>query len=327
MKSITSLVTAAAAALMLSFGSASAQDLERTSLTVGLPVTTSTFLPLYLAEEEGFFKEEGLDVELVAFRGGTDLVRGMVAGAVDVGVGAMAELIVGIESGQEIRGFYGGFNMAIFEWYAVPDISSIEDTKGKRFGVTRFGSSTDYLTRYILNRHGLDPQTDVQIIQGGGSGARMAAMDAGQLDVNIYAPPEKFMSADQGYNKIYDQKDIAHDYPNHTFYAPLAFLESNPNTVKALLRAFVKGVRLAKADRERSVKTISQRIGVGEAYAGRTYDDFIDELYEDGRFPSEAGMKSFWEIGIENGEYEAAKPEEEWLVRTFLDSYDEWKPE
>jgi NitT/TauT family transport system substrate-binding protein len=327
MRAKSTLLTAAAAALMLCLGSASAQDLEQTKVTVGLPVTTSTFLPLYLAEEEGYFKEEGLEVELVAFRGGTDLVRGMVAGAVDVAVGAMAELMVGIRSGQEIRAFYGGFNMAVFEWYAVPEITSIEQTKGKRFGVTRFGSSTDYLTRYVLNRNGLNPETDVQIIQGGGSGARMAAMEAGQLDVNIYAPPETFMSADQGYSKIYDQQDIAKDYPNHTFYAPLDFLESKPNTIKALLRAFVKGVRLAKADRERSIKTISQRIGVDEAYAGRTYDDFIDEVYEDGRFPSEAGMKAFWEIGIENGEYDRAWSEEEYLVRTFMDSYDEWKPE
>lgn len=327
MKTMTTCLTAAAAALLLHTGFATAQELERTSFTIGLPVTTSTFLPLYLAEEEGFFTDEGLEVEIVAFRGGTDLVRGMVAGAVDVGVGALAEVLVGIEAGQEIRAFYGGFNMAIFEWYATQDITSIEDTRGKRFGVTTFGASTDFLTRYILNLNDINPETDVQIVQGGGSGARMAAMDAGQLDVNIYAPPEKFMAADQGYNLIYSQEDIADDYPNHVFYAPLELIEGSPNALKALLRAYIRGVMLAKSDKDRSIQTISQRIGVDEAYAGRTYDDFMDELHEDGRLPSAAGMQTFWDIGIANGLYTETWDEERWLVRTFIDSYDEFKPE
>lgn len=320
-------LSATASALLLGTGLGFAQGLERTSFTIGLPVTTSTFLPLYLAEEEGYFTDEGLEVEIVAFRGGTDLVRGMVAGAVDVGVGALAEVLVGIESGQEIRAFYGGFNMAVFEWYAVPEITSAEDFAGKRFGVTTFGASTDFLTRYILNLNNLDTEADVQVIQGGGSGARMAAMEAGQLDVNIFAPPEKFMAADQGYNLVYNQEDIAADYPNHVFYAPLANIEENPNAIRALLRAYVRGVELAKADRDRSIQTIAQRIGVDEAYAGRTYDDFIDELYADGRLPSAEGMEAFWNIGIENGLYTETWAEERWLVKDLIDSYEDWKPE
>lgn len=323
-----STFAAAGLALAMQAGLAFAQEApEQAEITIGLPVTTSTFLPLYLAEEEGYFTEEGLTVELVAFRGGTDLVRGMVAGAVDIGVGALAEVLVGIESGQELRAFYGGFNMGIFEWYAVEGMNSIAESKGKRYGVTTFGSSTDFLTRYALNSNGLDPQRDVQIIQGGGSGARLAAMDAGQLDVNIFAAPEKFIAGDQGYKLIFSQKDIAADYPNHVFYAPQATITENPNTMKAVLRAFVKGVRLAKEDKARSVKLIAERIGVEENYAAQTYDDFIDELYEDGRLPSEEGMTAFWNIGIENGAYTEVWANERWLDTTYMDGFDEWKPE
>src|SRR5690606_22345448 len=140
--------------------------------------TTSTFLPLYLADAQGFFEAEGVDVEIVAFRGGTDLVRGMIAGAVDIGVTSLAGVNVGIAAEQPIRAFYGGFNMAIFDWYAIDGVSTMADARGMRFGVTRIGSSTDFLTRYALQNQGMNPESDVQIIQGGGSPERLAAMEA-----------------------------------------------------------------------------------------------------------------------------------------------------
>lgn len=328
MLNLLKTIGASVAAMGMAMSLAQAQAApEKTDITIGLPVTTSTFIPLYLAQEEGFFEQEGLNVDIVAFKGGTDLVRGMVAGAVDVGVGALSEALVGVETGQGIKVFYAGFNMTVFDWYAVPEIKSLTDAKGARFGVTRFGSSTDFLTRYALSTHGIDPEKDVQIIQGGGSVPRLAAMDAGQLDVNIFATPEKFMAADRGYNKIMSQKEIAEDYPFHVFYTREDTLESSPNTIKALLRAYVKGVRLAKSDKERAVEVLVDRVGLEEEYAARGYDDFIDGIYEDGRLPSDAGMKAFWDMGIQNGTYEEAWPLERYWDPTYVDSFDEWKPE
>jgi NitT/TauT family transport system substrate-binding protein len=318
----------AIAALMVGAGTSYAQNApEKPDVTVGLPVTTSTFIPLYLAETEGFFKEEGLNVQLVAFKGGTDLVRGMVAGAVDVGVGALSEALVGVETKQGVKVFYGGLNMAVFDWYAVPKIKSLAEAKGARFGVTTFGSSTDFLTRYALTTHNIDPKKDVRIIQGGGSAARLAAMDAGQLDVNIFATPEKFLAADQGYRMIMSQKEIAEDYPFHVFYARQDFLQASPNTIKALLRAYVKGVRFAKSNKERAVDVLVQKVGFEKKYADRGYDDFIGAIFEDGRLPSEAGMKAFWDMGIQSGTYKEVWPLDRFWDPTYVNSFNQWKPE
>ena len=327
MRSSMKLLAAAVAIVALGFGIAALGAApEKKKVTIGLPVTTSTFLPLYLAEQEGFFKAEGVEVQLVAFRGGTDLVRGVVAGAVDIAVGALAEALVGVESGQQIKVFYGGFNMAIFDWYAVPRIKSFDQVKGARFGVTTFGSSTDFLTRYALTTRGLDPARDVKIIQGGGSGPRLAAMEAGQLDVNIFATPEKFVAADRGYNLILRQTDLASDYPFHVFYAKQSFIDKNPNTIRSILRGFVKGVRMAKADKDRSVKILVEKTGLEARYAARGYDEFIGYIYEDGRLPSEAGMKAFWEIGIRNGSYKEPWPKDRYWIGTLHDTFNEWKP-
>ncbi|MHB2263754.1 ABC transporter substrate-binding protein [Aliihoeflea sp. PC F10.4] len=319
-------ITAVAAITVASLQPAYAQEIEKTDITIGLPLNTSTYLPIYLAESEGFFEEQGVNVRIVAFKGGTDLVRGMVAGAVDIGIGALAEALVGVETGQGIKVFYGGFNMAIFDWYAIPEIATLEEARGKRFGVTTFGSSTDFLTRYALLQEGIDPQSEVQIVQGGGSVARLAAMEAGQLDVNIFATPEKFMAADLGFNLILKQEDIAPDYPFHVFYAREDFIENDPNAIKAVLRGFVKGVRLAKEDKEKSIEVLAQKLGMEREYLERGYDDFIETIFEDGRLPSEAGMQAFWDMGIQNGTYEEPWPQETYWVGTFQETFADWQP-
>src|SRR5690606_1052145 len=96
--------------------------LEKTKVTIGLPLITGTFLPLFLADEQGLFKEEGLEVELVAFRGGSDVARGLVAEAVDMATTAPASALAAIEADQDVKVFFGGFTMTPFSWYAKPEI-------------------------------------------------------------------------------------------------------------------------------------------------------------------------------------------------------------
>ena len=299
---------------------------EKTHLNVGLVSTTATYLPLYVAVDEGLFAKEGLQVDLLNFRGGSDLIKALVAGSIDVGVVSLAEVTAGIDAGQPLKAFYGGFNVPAFSWYAIPSIKSIADAKGKRFGVTQYGSSTDFLTRYALVSNGLNPARDVQIVQGGDSPTRLAAMKAGQLDVNVLAAPDTFIAADQGYKMIFSQKDLAPDYPYHTFAATESFIRENPNTLKALLRGHILGLRLAKQDKGLAERALVKRVKMDPKYIGPTYDDFIGYLYEDGRLPSEKGLQVFFDMGIRAGRFKQRWPQEKYWTPVFADAYDQWKP-
>lgn len=299
---------------------------EKTKIKLGLPVMTYTFLPIYLAEEKGLFEKEGLSVELVTFRGGSDLIKALVGGSVDLCLTSLAASSLAIRAGQPIKVIYGGYNMTAFDWWAVEKYKSLDNIKGARFGVSRFGTSTDFLTRYGLLSKGIDPEKDVKLIQGGGSATRLAAMEAGQLDVNIFAAPEKFIAADKGYKLILRQKDFMPDYPYHTFSANEEFIKNHPNTIKALLRGNIRGIRLAKEDRALAEQTLIKRIGMDEKYAARTYDDFMSDLFEDGHLPSDKGMDIFFEMGVRSGTYKEKWPKEKYLDPTFIRSYSEWKP-
>jgi NitT/TauT family transport system substrate-binding protein len=305
---------------------ANASGVEQPHIKVGIISVTATYVPLYLAVDDGLFAREGLQVDLLPFRGGSDLIKAVVAGSADVGVVSLAEVASGIAAGQPLRAFYGGFNVPAFDWYAVPSIHTMAEAKGKRFGVTQYGSSTDFLTRYALASNGIDPAKDVQIVQGGDSPTRLAAMQAGQIDVNIFAAPDSFVAAERGYTRILRQKDLAPDYPYHVFGAMEPFIASHPNTIRALLKGFVLGLREAKRDKARATEAIVKRIQMDPKYAGPTYDDLIDYLFEDGRLPSEKGLELFFAMGIKAGRFSEPWPREKYWTPAFADTYPQWKP-
>lgn len=299
---------------------------EKSKITLGMSVSTATYLSVYLALDQGLFKKEGLTVEPVVFRGGSELVKGVVGGSIDIGSCSLASMSLGISAGQKIKIFYAGINATPFYWLAIPKIKSIADAKGARFGVTRYGSNTDFLTRYALRVNGLDAEKDVQIIQGGASAVRLAAMDKGQLDVNIFASPDNFLASDKGYNLILSQKDFMKESCMQDFWSTEKFIKENPNTIRAFLRGQVQGVRLAKKDRALSIKTLIERAGLEEKYAARAYDEMINVLYEDGRLPDKKSMDVFWEMGIMGGDYTEAWPRGKYFDSTFVDTYSKWKP-
>jgi NitT/TauT family transport system substrate-binding protein len=298
--------------------------LEKPHLTIGLSVPAATYLPLYVAVDEGTFAKQGIQADLVEFRGGSDLIKALVSGSVDVGVVALAEITTGIDAGQPLKAFYAGFTIPDFDWYGVSPIRSLAEAKGKRIGITQYGTSSDFITRYALTVNGLDPSRDVQIIQAGPPSTRMAAMQAGQLDISIFSTPEKFRAAERGYNLIYSQKQLSDDYPQHLFFATESFLASHPNTVKALLRGHTLAVRLAKQDKQRAEQSLIKHLGVDPKYVERTYTNVIDYIYEDGRLPDGKSLDVFFDMGIRTGRYKERWPLARFWIPIYVDTYSQW---
>jgi len=303
---------------------ASGSALEKTHLTIGLSVPGATYLPLYVAVDEGTFVKQGIEADVVEFRGGADVIRAAVSGSIDVGVVALAEITSGIDAGQPLKAFYAGFNIPDFDWYGISSVNSLADARGKRIGITQYGSSTDFITRYALTVNGLDPAKDVQIIQAGPPSTRLAAMQAGQLDIAIFSTPEKFLAAERGYRLIYSQKQLSDDYPQHLFFATESFLSSHPNTVKALLIGHSQAVRLAKQDRQRAEQSLIKHLQIDPKYVERTYTDVIDHLYEDGRLPNEKSLEVFFDMGIKAGRYKERWPLTKFWIPIYVDTYSQW---
>ena len=127
---------------------------EQTSVKVGLSVSAMSFLPVYVAYARTW-KAQGLDVQLLQFRGDAESAQALAGGSIDVMVGSLNGLINMINANQPVMGFYSGFHEADFSFIARPDIKRWSDMKGKSMGISTYGSLTDALTRYALRRNKL----------------------------------------------------------------------------------------------------------------------------------------------------------------------------
>ncbi len=299
---------------------------EMTRLNIGLPVPAISFLPTWVADQKGFFKEEGLtEVKILAFRGDADVIQALASGSVDINIASLPGLVTCVASGQKFKAVWAGYNMPYFDWYAQSRFKSIAETKGGRYAVTKYGALTDFLTRYALRNAGLDPEKDVKILQLGGSPQSLAAMEAGQIEATILSPPSTQMAAEKGFIKLMSQKvHIAPDWPTHVVYAKEEFISKNPNTVKAFLRATGKAIEWIKANSDEAAQLASKQLKFKLEHCRKTVDDIRDEWYSDGRLPGK-GMKVFWEITVQAGEATEPWPNNRWLDESFLKTQDQWR--
>jgi len=299
---------------------------EMTKLTVGLPVPSISFLPVWVADQNGFLKEEGItESRVLAFRGDADVIQALAAGSVDMNVASLNGLISSINSGQKFKGVWAGYNMPLFDWYAQPKYKSIAETKGGRYGVSKYGGLSDSLTRYVLRKAGLDPEKDVKILQLGGSTEFLAAMGAGQLDAAILSFPQTYMAAEKGLVKLMSQKEqIAPDWPTHLVYTKEEFIAKNPNTIKAFLRATSKAIEWIKANPDEAAKLASKQMKFKVEHCRRGIDEIKSGWYSDGS-PPQKGMKIFWEITVQAGDVTEPWPETKYLDQTFLKTQNQWR--
>ncbi len=299
---------------------------ESSRLNIGLAVPSFSYLPCWVAEQKGFLKEEGItDVKILAFKGDADVLQALVAGTIDMSVSSVPGIIEGIKSGQKFKAIWGGFNQPFFEWYALPKYKSIAQTKGGKYGISKFGALTDFLTRYALRTAGLNPEKDVTILQLGGSPQALPALESGQIDAAILAAPWTYAAAEKGFVKLMSQKDyIAPDWPLHVVFGKEDYIAKNPNTIKAYLRAQSRAMDWIKGNPDESAQIASKQTKFKVEYSRKFLDQFKDYWFADGRIASK-GLKVFWEIAVQAGDVTEPWPDAKWLDRSFLSTQNQWR--
>jgi NitT/TauT family transport system substrate-binding protein len=236
------------------------------------------FLPAYVTQEKGFFKDEGLDVIFVMFNAGSTNLQALIGGDVQIMGSAFVETIGGrAAAGMDIKNFWGICNLMPFQLYSQPGFKSMKEAKGKRFAISRFGSLTDYLTRATLHHFRINPK-EVTILQIGSTPARFAALKAGGVDASIVWFPVTEIAKSQGYIKLLDLKEIFPEWPYETFAARESWLAKEKSQVVKFLRAYQRGVRHTLENREDAIRAIQKYVKIDPAYAPAGYDEYRDSF-------------------------------------------------
>ena len=270
-------VLLAAAVTLLFPALAAAQALEKKKVTIAVGGKNLLYyLPLTIAEQRGYFKDEGLDVEIADFAGGARALQAVVGGSADVVSGAFEHNINMQAKGQSMRAFVlqGRAPQIVLavSTKAMPNYKTVADLKGKKIGVTAPGSSTNIMANYVLAQHGLKP-SDVSFIGVGAAQGAVAALRAGQIDaMSNLDPVITILTRGNDIRIISDTRDVAEadkvfggPMPAGTLYAPVAFIEKNPNTVQALTNAIVRANKwIQQAGPSDIVKSVPESYLLGD---------------------------------------------------------------
>jgi NitT/TauT family transport system substrate-binding protein len=251
-------------------------------IIVGLSSVNVAFLPVYVAQEKGFFKDAGLEVLLVMFNAGSTNLQALAGGDIQIMGSAFVETVGGRAAGMDIKNFWGICNLMPFQLYSQPEFKSMKEARGKRFAISRFGSLTDFLTRATLRHFGLDAK-DVTILQIGSTPARFAALTAKAVDASIVWFPVTEIAKTQGYTKLLDLKEVFPEWPYETFAARETWLNKERDQVTKFLQAYQRGVKFTRENKADSVKIMQKYVKMDPAYAPAGYDEYRDSFPSNGQ--------------------------------------------
>lgn len=207
----------------------------------------------WMAQEKGYFKKRGLDVEFMEFRGDKDVARALLAGEVDSAEISPAAELNAIDRGADLR-FIGssmpGFPYAL---YVKKDITRWDQLKGKTFGVSSPGSVPEVMAREMLKRKGVDPDS-IQIVNAGGSGLRIKALVGGKIDATA-SSSEYIPDADKlGIKVMALAADLVPEYPRFVIVAQQETLKAKREAVINFLAAYMEGLDYAVKHRDETLK-------------------------------------------------------------------------
>jgi NitT/TauT family transport system substrate-binding protein len=285
-------------------------------LIVGLSSVNVAFLPVYVTEAKGFFKDEGLEVLLVLFNAGATNLQALIGGDVQIMGSAFVETIGGRAAGIDIKNFWGVSNIMPFQLYSQPDFKSMKQARGKRFAISRFGSLTDFLTRATLRHFGVD-EKEVTILQIGSTPARFAALQAKGVDASIVWFPVTEIAKKEGYNKLLDLKEVFPEWPYETFAARESYLSKERDQVNKFLRAFQRGVRYTRENKAEAVKIMTKYVKMNPAYAPAGYDEYRDSFPLNGQI-AEKVIPTVIEEEFRTGRIKKKLTLEDMLDRSFI---------
>jgi NitT/TauT family transport system substrate-binding protein len=294
---VTALSTLAVAAPVL--WAQPQREKTRISIAVG-GKSAFYFLPLTIAEQLGYFKAEGLDVEITDFSGDPRATQAVVGGLADVASGAFEHTIELQSRGHNFQSFVlQGRAPAIamgVSHKTMPHYTRVADLKGKRIGISAPGSSTNMVANLILQRAGLKAG-DVSFIEVGTAAGALAAFRSGRIDAMSNVDPVITMLEQKGEIRIIaDTRTLkgtsdvfGGPMPAGCLCAPVEFIQKNPKTVQALTHAIAHSLKwLQTAGPSDIIKTIPESYLLGDrALYLAAFNKVREAISPDGMMPDE----------------------------------------
>ncbi|MGB7951073.1 MAG: ABC transporter substrate-binding protein [Candidatus Binatia bacterium] len=266
----------------------SAEGSDRlTRVRMGLAARSTTSMPFFVAKERGFFREEGLDVELIVMQA-IQTIQATMANSTQF-ASATGSAVSSAVSGADIRVILAVTDQPSFDLIAQPNITSVQELRGKKIGTGGVGSLAEILARRILSAHNVRPE-EVIILATGPSHMTYLSLKAKVIDAAPLQMPLTFTAQDEGFRKLVSAADVYRSVQGG-LATTKAMLTEQPELVTKVVRAMMKAIRLIKSDRKYGIDFIKGPwLDIGkepEKIAARVYDIAAPALLENGSVSEE----------------------------------------
>ena len=264
------------------------------------------YLPLTVTERLGYFRDQGLEVEISDFPGGARALQALIGGSADVVTGSFDHTIQMQAKNQSIvavvqLGLFPGYVLGVLASKA-PSYRSPADLKGTKIGVTAPGSGTQFMAQHVMVTHGLK-RDDASFVGVGASASAVAAVQRGEIDAIVNVDPVISLLESQSLIKVVaDTRTLAGTrqvfggpYPAAVLYAPRAFIDKKARTTQALANALLRGLNWIashSADEVAGVMPPDYALGNPALYV-QSIKNSLPMYSRDGRFDREAGETAY----------------------------------
>jgi ABC-type nitrate/sulfonate/bicarbonate transport system substrate-binding protein len=239
---------------------------------IGIVSRSTLDMPFYVARDRGFFREEGLEAEIVLMRANLT-VQAMLGGSIDFGT-ATGTAVTAVVNGADVRVVLAMSDTPSFDLIVHPSITSVQQLRGKKIGVAGIGGLTEILTRQILIANQV-PLDQVTFLALGASDVTYISLKAGVIDATMLQIPQTFLAQDEGFRKLASGADV-YRVVQGGLTTPKAIISERPELVIKVIHATLRAVRLIKNDKKYALEFMKgPYLDLGkerERFTERAYD-------------------------------------------------------
>ncbi|WP_066400486.1 ABC transporter substrate-binding protein [Neobacillus mesonae] len=243
-------------------------------ITIAQSSSSLLFTPIYVAQEKGFFKEEGLDVEVTIAGGSTNVLSAVVGGGAEVGATGLSVVMDVNSKGQDVQAFASLINQYasnvvirkdVAQKLGVTEDSSIDEKikalKGLSIGITQPGGGSDRLVRHLLKTQNLNPDKDATIVPLGKAEAILPAFTNNQIQAFVFSSPtsEQAITSDEGILLLNLSKGEIKEldgFTHSTLLTKKDFIKKNPETIQKMTNAIAKAEKFISENKEEAKEVV-----------------------------------------------------------------------
>jgi NitT/TauT family transport system substrate-binding protein len=245
-------------------------------MMVGVAGPAVNLIYAYVTQDAGLWKKHDLDARVILFEAGSTLAQVARSGEINFAINSGPTTIASRTQGADAIIIAAAVNTLPYSLVTAKGITKWADLKGKKVGISRFGSGTDTAIRLVCKKFGLDPSKDLVILQGGTQPSRLQALTAGSLDATLVSPPLDLTAKKLGHNILVNIAELGIAYPQLVIETTDRFNRENPKAVKSFLKGFIEGIYYVASHKDETKKIITKYLKTSDPeILEATYQSFM----------------------------------------------------